>query len=239
MFHVELDRAAAAIAQNPPPVAESVFGPQLPFAQQYCEALASAGVERGLIGPHERERLWERHIMNCAVISELVPQSARVVDIGSGAGLPGIPLALARPDLDMTLLEPHLRRVQFLTEFLTATGLPISVLRGRAEEPRVRAELGAVDVVVSRALASLAVLAGWSLPLLREHGRILAIKGVSAPEELTRDHAAVTRAGGSSIQIVECGRELVSPATMVVSIERVAAGPRARRSRPRGRRGRR
>lgn len=229
MFHVEPGGRLSPIAANPPAAAEIIFGPRLRLAQRYCDALVGAGVDRGLIGPREAPRLWERHLLNCAVIGELIPPNAHVVDVGSGAGLPGIPLALARPDLEVTLLEPQQRRVQFLTEFIAETGVSLMVLRGRAEESSVRNEIGVVDIVTSRAVASLAVVAKWSLPLLRDHGRILAIKGASARDEVERDRNAVTRAGGANLTVVECGQDLMSPATIVITVERMA---RQRRMRP-------
>ena len=116
-------------------IAERVFGPRLELAVQYHESLATAGVERGLIGPREVPRLWERHILNCAVVGELIDEGERVVDVGSGAGLPGIPLAIARPDLRVTLVEPLLRRTVYLAEFVDSHDLDVLVVRGRAEQP--------------------------------------------------------------------------------------------------------
>ena len=123
-------------AELPPPeVAREVFGDRYGDAVRYAELLAEAGVQRGLIGPREVPRLWERHILNCAVLSEVVPEGVTVCDVGSGAGLPGIPLALVREDLKITLLEPLLRRTNFLTEVVELLGLDhVTVARGRAEE---------------------------------------------------------------------------------------------------------
>ncbi|MBV7701556.1 16S rRNA (guanine(527)-N(7))-methyltransferase RsmG [Nocardia nova] len=232
MFHVE--RGAGVTPQHspggdsvdltPPAVAAEVFGDRLPLAEQYCAALATAGVERGLIGPREVPRLWDRHILNCAVLGELIPLGASVVDIGSGAGLPGIPLAIARPDLRITLVEPLLRRTKFLAEFVESAGLEITVVRGRAEQPDVRKEAGGADYVTSRAVAPLGKLAKWSLPLVREHGHMLALKGSSVAEELERDQVELARAGAGHAKILECGVGIVSPPTVVLSVERV---PRA------------
>ena len=122
-------------------------------------ALAGAGVERGLLGPREVDRLWDRHVLNCAVVGELLAPGERVADIGSGAGLPGIPLALARPDVVVFLIEPLLRRSDFLREVIDELGIECTVVRGRAEDRNVRDEVGAADVVVSRAVASLDKLA--------------------------------------------------------------------------------
>ncbi|WP_432278490.1 16S rRNA (guanine(527)-N(7))-methyltransferase RsmG [Nocardia carnea] len=239
MFHVkpELGDSAAVVSQSPPPAeAEAVFGERLGSACDYWTALATAGVERGLIGPREVPRLWERHILNCAVVGELIGEGASVVDIGSGAGLPGIPLALARPDLRITLVEPLLRRTVFLKEFIDAAGLGITVVRGRAEQPGVIQEAGGADVVTSRAVAPLAKLAEWSIPLLHEHGHMLALKGASVAEELERDRVAVERVGAGNFAVLECGAGIVDPPTVVLSAERLRRSERpSKRSKKRAR----
>lgn len=234
MFHVERDlggTTALPAELEPPATAATVFGDRLDLARRYCAALATAGVERGLIGPREVPRLWDRHILNCAVIGELIAEGASVVDIGSGAGLPGIPLAIARPDLRITLVEPLLRRTIFLSEFIEAAGLDVTVVRGRAEQSGVMKEAGGADVVTSRAVAPLGKLAQWSLPLLRDHGRMLALKGVSAAEELARDGEALERAGAGNATVLECGVGLVSTPTLVISAERLPRAERAPRRR--------
>ncbi|MFI7527783.1 16S rRNA (guanine(527)-N(7))-methyltransferase RsmG [Nocardia salmonicida] len=226
MFHVERDLGAPSDEQEPPAAAARVFGERLDIARRYYAALATAGVERGLIGPREVPRLWERHILNCAVIGELIDEGASVVDIGSGAGLPGIPLAIARPDLRITLVEPLLRRTIFLSEFIEEAGLDVTVVRGRAEQSGVLKEAGGADVVTSRAVAPLAKLAHWSLPLLRDHGRMLALKGTSAAEELERDGAELIRDGATDLRVVGCGAGIVEIPTLVISAELL---PRAER----------
>ncbi|WP_062981507.1 16S rRNA (guanine(527)-N(7))-methyltransferase RsmG [Nocardia anaemiae] len=229
MFHVERDLGGITALPNelaPPAAAAVVFGDRLDLARRYCAALAAAGVERGLIGPREVPRLWDRHILNCAVVGELMAEGATVVDIGSGAGLPGIPLAIARPDLRITLVEPLLRRTVFLSEFIESAGLDVTVVRGRAEQSGVLKEAGGADVVTSRAVAPLAKLAQWSVPLLRDHGRMLALKGVSAAEELERDGEALAKVGAGNATVLECGAGLVSTPTLVISAERL---PRAER----------
>jgi 16S rRNA (guanine527-N7)-methyltransferase len=229
MFHVK--RPAV------PPVqvaAQAVFGARYPLAERYAALLAGSGVDRGLIGPREADRLWERHLLNCAVLGELVPEGARVLDVGSGAGLPGIPLALARPDLAVVLLEPMARRVEWLQEVLAVLGLAVSVYRGRAEDPGVRDERSGNDVVIARAVAPLGRLAGWSLPLVAPGGRLLAVKGASAEQELARDRDAVRRVGGVAAEIVQCGATMVRPPTTVVVVSRLAqrvARPATARSR--------
>ncbi|MFE5475421.1 MULTISPECIES: 16S rRNA (guanine(527)-N(7))-methyltransferase RsmG [unclassified Nocardia] len=226
MFHVERELGAPSDEQEPPAAAARVFGDRLDIARRYYAALATAGVERGLIGPREVPRLWERHILNCAVIGELIDEGASVVDIGSGAGLPGIPLAIARPDLRITLVEPLLRRTIFLSEFIEEAGLDVTVVRGRAEQSGVIKEAGGADVVTSRAVAPLAKLAHWSLPLLRDHGRMLALKGTSAAEELERDGAELIRDGATDLRVVGCGAGIVEIPTLVISAELL---PRAER----------
>lgn len=211
---------------EPPAAAAVVFGDRLDLARRYCAALATAGAERGLIGPREVSRLWDRHILNCAVVGELMAEGATVVDIGSGAGLPGIPLAIARPDLRITLVEPLLRRTIFLSEFIESAGLDVTVVRGRAEQSGVMKEAGGADVVTSRAVAPLAKLALWSLPLLRDHGRMLALKGASAAEELERDGEALAKAGAGNAKVLECGAGLVSTPTLVISAERLSRSGR-------------
>lgn len=216
MFHVEpiaSDDFADAAAR--------VFGDRLDIARQYHDSLATAGVERGLIGPREVPRLWERHLLNCAVIGELIGEGESVVDVGSGAGLPGIPLAIARPDLKVTLVEPLLRRSVYLAEFVEAAGLDVRVVRGRAEQAGVIQEAGGADVVTSRAVAPLEKLARWSLPLIHEHGRMLAMKGSSAAEEIDRDRASLQRLGAGKLEILECGVGILPTPTIVVRAERI------------------
>ena len=159
-------------------------------AVRYVELLATTGVEWGLIGPRETGRLWERHVFNSAAMADLVPAEAGVVDVGSGAGLPGIPLALRRPDLRVTLLEPLLRRATFLTQAVAALGLGdrVEVVRARAEDHR-----GTYDVVVSRALAPLPRLLGWCIPLTAAGGAVLALKGRSAQDEVDAEATELAR----------------------------------------------
>lgn len=197
-----------------------VFGDHVDGAKSFAKMLTEHGVERGLIGPREVDRLWDRHLLNSAAIAELLPQGSRVVDVGSGAGLPGIPLAIARPDLELTLLEPMARRVAWLTEVVETLGLSVTVVRGRAEEAAVREQLSGSDVVTARAVAPLERLARWCLPLLRPGGQLLALKGESAAEELERDAQAVRNAGGSRHRIVSCGDGVLEVPTTVVLVER-------------------
>ena len=162
-------------------IAREVFGDGYRSVEQYVDILASRGVDWGLIGPREVDRLWPRHVLNSLAISGLIGEGRTVVDVGSGAGLPGIPLAIARPDLSVTLLEPLLRRANFLTEVVAELGLAgrVTVVRARAEDHRAQ-----YDVVTARAVAALPKLLGWCLPLLAPGGELLALKGESAEREL-------------------------------------------------------
>jgi 16S rRNA (guanine527-N7)-methyltransferase len=207
-------------SQPPMDVVERVFGDGSSGAIKFAALLADHGVERGLIGPREVDRLWDRHLFNSAVLAELVPQNCQVVDVGSGAGLPGIPLAIVRPDIRLTLLEPMARRIAWLQEVVDTLGLDVEVMRGRAEEPEVRRRLGGSDVVTARAVAPLERLAKWCLPLLRPDGELLALKGASAAEELDRDAAAVAKAGGRRQRLATCGAEVLDVPTTVVVIQR-------------------
>lgn len=191
-----------SVPRETPPAPDSaagVFASRLPLAQAYVEVLADAGVERGLIGPREVPRLWERHLLNCAV-GVLLPHGASVVDLGSGAGLPGLVLAISRPDLRVTLVEPMARRTQFLEEAVERLGLDnVEVLRGRAEELHGRL---VADVVTSRALAPLERLLRWSAPLLADTGTLVAIKGRSAPQEVADlDLSETLRSGFEVLQV--------------------------------------
>ncbi|HHX85171.1 MAG TPA: 16S rRNA (guanine(527)-N(7))-methyltransferase RsmG [Actinomycetales bacterium] len=235
---------AAGLEVPPPPAgAREVFGERLGLAKRYVGWLAGAGLERGLMGPRERPRLWDRHVLNCAAAQAGIGHGETVVDIGSGAGLPGIPLALARPDLTVTLVEPLLRRVTFLEEVIADLGLGVRVVRGRAEEKAVRADVGGADVVTSRAVAPLERLAGWSAPLLREGGRMVALKGISAEEEVARDSAALARLGFTDARVnvvtapdAEETRLVIATLTAARSGDRMGGRGSRTGSRRRGRR---
>jgi 16S rRNA (guanine527-N7)-methyltransferase len=206
-----------------PEVAASVFGAALPGAERYVARLASDGVTRGLIGPREVPRLWERHVLNSAAVAEAVPPEARVVDVGSGAGLPGIPLALARPDLRLTLVEPMARRVEFLEEVVAELGVGWRVVRGRAEERSVVTAVGPVDVVTARAVAALPRLVSWCRGLLRPGARLVALVGARAVEELPTMLPELQAAGMRDVHARAVGADLGEAATTVVVMTR---GPR-------------
>jgi len=186
--------------------------------------LAGPGTDRGLIGPREVDRLWERHLLNCAVLGEVVPAAVTVADLGSGAGLPGIPLALARPDLTVTLIEPLLRRATFLNEVVEALRLSrVEVVRSRGEDLHGRRTFG---VVTSRAVAPLGRLLGWSVPLVADGGTVVAMKGASAADEVAGVLAApglLSRLRIRAPEVVQVGASVLSePATVV----RAAVEPR-------------
>lgn len=188
---------------------------------RYAEFLATAGVERGLIGPREVPRLWDRHVLNCAVVTPLVAAGAKVIDVGSGAGLPGVVWAIVREDITVTCLEPLQRRATFLEEAVTMLGLQdrVVVVRARAEDiVRGRGPVTSLrsSVVTARAVAPLERLAGWTVPLLSPGGTLLALKGQSAAEEVSLASATLERLGVVEVDIVECGLGVVDPPTIVV-----------------------
>ncbi len=230
---IQADDAGAGAAPETPAAAAAVFGERLVLAERYTARLAVDGVVRGLIGPREVPRLWARHVLNSAVLTDLVPAGARVVDIGSGAGLPGIPMAIRRPDLTVDLVEPMLRRTAFLTDVVTELGLAatVRVMRGRAEEAGVIASVGRAEWVVARAVAPLDRLVRWCLPLLAHGGRLLALKGATAGAELAEHRQLIRRLGGIGIAVERVGESLLAEPTWVVVVERDRTGQRTRRAR--------
>ena len=191
---------------------EQVFGPTIHQISRYIDILRDDGVTRGLIGPRETDRIWERHILNSVAVTSLVAPDARVVDVGSGAGLPGIPLAVLRPDLHITLLEPLLRRVNFLSEVVDALGLGdrVIVVRGRAEEHGER-----YAAVLARAVAPLDKLVPWCAPLRSPVGTVLAFKGRSAAAELSAAQPALARAKLVAEVLTVRAHANAEPATVV------------------------
>jgi 16S rRNA (guanine527-N7)-methyltransferase len=208
----------------PPPdaVARAVFGNRLALAQRYADLLTGGAVRRGLIGPREGPRIWDRHLVNCAVVAEAFPKGARIVDVGSGAGLPGLVLACIRPDLRIDLVDSLLRRTRFLIEAVALLELTdrVRVVTGRAEDGAVRAELGAAQWVTARAVAPLDRLAGWCLPLLAPGGVLVALKGAGAEAEVGRTERAVRRAGARAVWVVEYGGALLPEPTRAVHVVR-------------------
>lgn len=200
-----------------PAAAAGVFAHALPLAERYADLLAHDGVVRGLIGPREVSRLWERHLLNCALLGRAIPDGVDVCDIGSGAGLPGLVLALSRPDLTVTLVEPLLRRTTFLEEAVIALGLSnVEVVRARAEELHGKRDFA---VVTSRAVAPLDRLLGWSMPLVREGGALVAMKGASAEEEIEAAAATLRKYGAGAVRVESYGEGVVEAPTRVVHVE--------------------
>jgi 16S rRNA (guanine527-N7)-methyltransferase len=227
------DPTVGAIRNEPvpetPPAAAALFGAATAAAERYVAMLAGDGVVRGLIGPREVPRLWERHVLNSAALAEAVPAGARVVDVGSGAGLPGIPLGLARPDLTLTLVEPMARRVEFLHDVVTALGTSWQIVRGRAEERSVVRAVGRVDVVTARAVAPLPRLVGWCRGLLTPGAQLIALVGARAAAEVPELVPELEAAGMRDVHTRAVGVDLGAAATTVVVMTR-GGSPRPARS---------
>ena len=216
--------------EGPPPAPETartVFGDAFDDAVRYVTRLAIEGVTKGLIGPREVPRLWERHVLNSAAVAEAVPEGARVVDVGSGAGLPGIPLGLARPDLDLSLVEPMARRVEFLEEAVAELGRPWRIVRGRAEERSVVSTVGPVDVVTARAVAALPHLVTWCRSLLRPGVQLVALVGARTVADLPGMLPELEAAGMTDIRPRAVGASLGDAATTVVVMTRRSPGREA------------
>ncbi|WP_255491693.1 MULTISPECIES: 16S rRNA (guanine(527)-N(7))-methyltransferase RsmG [unclassified Actinotalea] len=210
---------------------DEVLGAGRPTVEAFHDLLAAEGVRRGLIGPREVARLWRRHLLNSAAVAPLLPATGTLVDVGSGAGLPGIVLAALRPDLRVVLLEPMLRRTTWLSEVRDSLGLSnVEVVRGRAEEQH---GVISADAVTARAVAPMDRLARWTLPLLRPGGVLLAMKGEHAVEELAAAGAVIDALGGGERLVVD-----VSPGgevTRVVRVVRATVPVPAPKRRGRGR----
>lgn len=214
---------------------------RLPVVEAYAELLATDGVVRGLIGPREAPRLWDRHLLNSAVLGEVVPRDASVCDIGSGAGLPGLVLAIARPDLELTLVEPLLRRTTFLEEVVESLALTnVEVVRARADALHGRRTF---DVVTSRAVAPLDRLLQWSMPLVAPSGALVAMKGSSVTEEIEAARKVLAEWRCAEPEVLELGEEVLVHSTHALRVAwadpskvgwplaRAKQGPRRRRPR--------
>lgn len=219
---------------RPPRLATEIFGDRLPVAVRYAELLVTTGIDHGLLGPREAPKVWDRHIINCAIVESLLPHRTRLLDLGSGAGLPGLALAIARPDLRITLIEPLARRTEWLERAIGELQLShVVVQRARAEN------MGALiqaPVVTARAVAKLEQLVAWSWPLLPEGGRLLALKGQSAHGEL---QAALPRIAGhgvahSTVHIL--GSDILDQPVRVVELVRGPAPGRKGEAAPKKRR---
>lgn len=229
---LEVSPAGPVGAAPPPPPEADALGPALPLLVRYAALLAGAGVQRGLLGPREAPRLWERHLLNCAGPAQLLDPGQTVVDLGSGAGLPGIVLAALRPDVTVVLVEPLLRRADFLTEVVAELALrTVVVRRARAEELAGRL---LADVVTARAVAPLDRLAGWALPLLHPGGRLLALKGERADAELAAAQPMLRSVGARDAEVVEVGAGATLARVVVVTRgdRPPPRAPRERRPRP-------
>ncbi|MFN8084974.1 MAG: 16S rRNA (guanine(527)-N(7))-methyltransferase RsmG [Dermatophilaceae bacterium] len=210
-----LERAAAV----------ALFGDRLTLATRYATLLTTTGISHGLVGPREAPRMWSRHLLNCAALVDLLPPKGTLADVGSGAGLPGLVLAVARPEVQVTLIEPLERRVRWLEAVCADLALEnATVLRARAEEVQER-----FDIVAARAVAPLGTLARWCLPLLRPGGSLLAMKGASASEELARARPVLRSLRAEQVRIQTCGAGLIDPPTTVVVVGAPSTPPRRKR----------
>lgn len=223
MFHVKHDeKVGQGKAPAPPRIAAEIFGERLPLAVQYADLLVTTGISHGLLGPREAPKVWDRHIVNCAMTESLLPHRTRLIDIGSGAGLPGLALAIARPDLRITLVEPLARRTEWLLSAVETLDLNhVSVQRARAED---LVGLIRASVVTARAVAKIDQLVAWSWPLMPQGGRLLALKGQSAAEELAAAQPRIARMGVKSSTVHSLGADVLDPPVRVVEIVRSLPG---------------
>ncbi len=214
--------ASPAVAPPAPEAARTVFGDRLALAERFADILADTGVSHGLIGPREVPILWDRHLLNCAVVAPAFPVGAEIADVGSGAGLPGLVLAIVRPDLRLHLVEPMLRRTTWLSATIEELGLTnCTVHRGRAEELH---GILTVPYATARAVARLDKLARWTFPLLSDGGTLVALKGSKAQEELGEQERVLTRLGMTSARVTTYGEDLLEVPTLTVEAV-VAARP--------------
>lgn len=208
------------VSRETPPVPESargVFAARWELATRYADLLVTDGVTRGLIGPREGSRIWQRHLLNCAVLTDVLPRGADVCDLGSGAGLPGLVLAIRRPDLRLTLVEPLLRRTTFLEEVTDRLELVnVEVVRGRAEELHGIREFA---VVTSRAVAPLRRLLSWSMPLVRRGGAVVAMKGVTAADEIREAEVELRAWRTGAVEVITVGAGVIDPPTTLIRVE--------------------
>lgn len=210
------DQEPSATLPAAPAAAATIFGERLALAERFAAILADTGVSHGLIGPREVPRLWDRHVLNCAVAHQAFPEGVSVIDVGSGAGLPGLALAVARPDLRLHLVEPMLRRTNWLSMTADALGLDnVTVHRGRAEEFTGRLS---APYATARAVARIDKLARWTFPLLDDGGVLVALKGEQAAQELEEERRALTKLGMVDAAIRTYGADLLEVPTITLEL---------------------
>jgi 16S rRNA (guanine527-N7)-methyltransferase len=203
----------APVLEAEPPAAAALFGDQIEVARSFTNELARRGEELGLIGPLELPRLWTRHILNSALLAPLLEARGRVADVGSGAGLPGLVLAIARPDVDFVLIEPMERRTDWLRGESDRLGLQnVTVVRGRAEDV---ADDVVVDQVTARAVSALSKLIPLTVPLVRSGGQLILMKGARVDEEIEKARKVILRKRLSNVEVLELGEGVVDETTRV------------------------
>lgn len=204
------ESSVPVVVEVEPDAAALLFGDRIGLARQFAAALVSEGELRGLIGPLELPRLWTRHILNSAIAAPLF--SGSVADVGSGAGLPGLVLAIARPDVQWTLIEPMERRVAWLNEQVDALGLDnVTVMRARAEDVGLE-----FDIVTARAVSALRTLVPITAPLVRDGGELILLKGHNAPNEIEAAQKALKKFKVSGVEVVVLGEDVITEPTRVV-----------------------
>ncbi|MGO1183162.1 MAG: 16S rRNA (guanine(527)-N(7))-methyltransferase RsmG [Micrococcaceae bacterium] len=214
--HETIDVLLASTSPETQSAVEAIFGDFSEVAERYVHHLSTTGIEWGLLGPREVPRLWDRHVLNCAVIEELIPEGALVADVGSGAGLPGLALAIARPDTQLILIEPLERRVVWLDMVVEDLGLEnVDVVRARSEQIAGNID---VDVVTARAVSALKSLLPLTIPLLSGSGELLAIKGRSAPDEIASAQKALKKFRCKDPEIVLAGHDVLVEATTIIRV---------------------
>jgi 16S rRNA (guanine527-N7)-methyltransferase len=203
----------APVLEAEPPAAAALFGDQIEVARSFTNELARRGEELGLIGPLELPRLWTRHILNSALLAPLLEARGRVADVGSGAGLPGLVLAIARPDVEFVLIEPMERRTDWLRGESDRLGLQnVTVVRGRAEDV---ADDVVVDQVTARAVSALSKLIPLTVPLVRSGGQLILMKGARVDEEIDKARKVILRKRLSDVEVLELGEAVVDETTRV------------------------
>lgn len=208
----QLDRQSAWIVD----AAEVIYGEQTQLAERFVEHLVTTGIEWGLLGPREVPIMWERHVLNCAVVQELLPRGGVVADVGSGAGLPGLALAIARPDVQFVLIEPLERRVDWLNMVIEDLGLEnVDVIRARSEQVFDTVD---VDIVTARAVSAMKSLVPMTVPLLHGQGELLAIKGKSAASEIEKAEKVLRKFKTTKAEVLTIGDELLEVPTTVARL---------------------